>query len=268
PGGEVPGARIANFWDVAFMPNSREGWAVGDYGTLCYTTSGGNQWDVQPLPAYLYLPESHLYSINVAKPQAARHSSQVWATGALGTVIEYIAGSPPSPPPPPPPPPPSPPPPPPLPRQYQPDTIQTLVYAPAVSGSLTVAGETPNFRFSTSGCEGGWHSVYYNGVEDASAEWGGMPLDQWVHVQLQLRSSRDTMFWLLGSRGGNGHLHSKLATMYTWERILTAYEVGLLVGGFDMRSHRAGLTSYFKIEEGEGGNCYDLLDSTIWAVFE
>ncbi|KAK3233179.1 hypothetical protein CYMTET_56506, partial [Cymbomonas tetramitiformis] len=153
----------------------------------------------------------------------------------------------------------------------QPSNSNTFMYAPEIDFTIPAANEVPKFLLAKDRILGDWDAMYYNGVGiPALAWWAAMPRGQWVHVHLQLPAQLNTTFFIMGVPAGGAFTHGRLATLYTWERVVTPYEVELLVGGFDQRVYQGGftgLTSYFQMDEGVGGTCWDLFKGP-YAVFE
>lgn len=65
-----------NLNGVFFLPDGREGWAVGDVGTIMHTTDAGVTWRVQTSQT-----NANLNAVHFSDPAAG------WAVGNLGTVL-------------------------------------------------------------------------------------------------------------------------------------------------------------------------------------
>ncbi len=68
---------------VSFI-NSQEGWVVGDYGLILYTTDGGTTWAHMEHPSRI-----NLVAVHAAGPGLA------WMAGDGGLILHYSASEPP-----------------------------------------------------------------------------------------------------------------------------------------------------------------------------
>jgi len=66
-----------NLNGVFFLPDGREGWAVGDAGEIVHTTDAGVTWRIQVAPT-----SANLQSVFFADPDTG------WVVGNLGTVLQ------------------------------------------------------------------------------------------------------------------------------------------------------------------------------------
>ncbi|KAK3251401.1 hypothetical protein CYMTET_39256 [Cymbomonas tetramitiformis] len=237
-----------DFWDVAFLPGqSREGYAVGDYGTVCYTAGGGSSWLYQEIPSNLQIGSSHLRGITISSTAEDQITSQLdvqtWAVGKTGTIIQVW----------------------PLGESFQTPIFEGLrgisfwLNQPMIQTSADqVLIQSDIFTMASFDVSGIWADLHYDGVL-APVTWGGMQLDQWVHVHLQLTEAVSSSFRMMCDKTRVLCLTARLASLYTWHRALTTAEVSLLVGGWDQQPRHSGLQAYYHMEEGEGQTLADLL---------
>ncbi|KAK3277159.1 hypothetical protein CYMTET_14816 [Cymbomonas tetramitiformis] len=237
-----------------------EGFAVGDDGTFCYTTSTGKVW----FSNYEHAAAGrNLRSISQQSP------SELWTVGTSGLILTFTG-------------------------IIEFDGIDTFLQIPvheelravslwlfASSVQYQQPGQIEAQCLLDAGHEGTmasfnsrddqnniWHRLFIDGA-NVTVAWSSIPSDEWIHVHLEAKRSITAAITLMCFRFFVNCLRGMLAEVYTWDRALSAAELGeLVVASFDQASKGTGLLSFYQLQEGAGKRVYDVLHASYIAPVE
>eukprot|EP00854_Cymbomonas_tetramitiformis_P003626 gene3625-4558_t len=216
-----------------------EGWAVGQAGTIVHTTDGGESWEPQTACSTVDLYDVTL-TLGITTEGFAvgddgtfcytTSTGKVWFSNyehaAAGRNLRSIS-------------------------QQSPSELWTVGTSGLI---LTFTGMDDQNNI--------WHRLFIDGA-NVTVAWSSIPSDEWIHVHLEAKRSITAAITLMCFRFFVNCLRGMLAEVYTWDRALSAAELGeLVVASFDQASKGTGLLSFYQLQEGAGKRVYDVLHAS------